>query len=83
MRKAILLIIIFLLGAACNTQPKKIVLSDNTFELNFSDEFDGETIDTEKWTFRKDSKHWSTQKKENVELKDGFFKLESEKGEGA
>ena len=79
MKTAILVVIVFLFAAACKTQPKKIVLSDNTYELNFSDEFDGETIDTEKWTFRKDSKHWSTQKKENVELKDGFLNLNLKK----
>lgn len=41
------------------------------YELVFSDEFDGDRIDTEKWGFRLDSKMLSTQQPENVSVRDG------------
>ncbi len=41
------------------------------YELVFSDEFDGEKIDTQKWGFRLDSKLLSTQQPENISVKDG------------
>ena len=41
------------------------------YQLVFSDEFEGDRIDTDKWGFRRDSKMLSTQQPENVSVSDG------------
>lgn len=41
------------------------------FELEWSDEFDGSSLDTLKWAYRVDNKHRSIQLKENVQFEDG------------
>ena len=45
------------------------------YVLLWSDEFDGNTLDVSKWTCRADSKNLSTQKPENVVVKDGLLRL--------
>lgn len=45
------------------------------YELVFEDEFNGETIDTQKWGFRLDSKMLSTQQPENISVKDGNLRI--------
>ncbi len=45
------------------------------YELAFSDEFDGDRIDTLKWGFRLDSKMLSTQQPENIAVKDGNLEI--------
>jgi beta-glucanase (GH16 family) len=50
-------------------------LPPNGYELVFEDEFNGETIDTQKWGFRLDSKMLSTQKPENISVKDGNLEI--------
>jgi beta-glucanase (GH16 family) len=45
------------------------------YRLAWSDEFDGNSLDLAKWVYRTDSKHWSTQKPENVSLADGKLRL--------
>lgn len=45
------------------------------YRLAWSDEFDGSALDTNKWVYRTDSKHWSTQSPENVSVADGFLRL--------
>jgi beta-glucanase (GH16 family) len=45
------------------------------YTLVWSDEFEGETLDPSKWEYRTDSKHLSTQKPENVAVKDGLLHL--------
>ena len=45
------------------------------YKLAWSDEFDGQKLDTGKWVFRTDSKMWSTQKPENVSVTTGKLKL--------
>ncbi len=45
------------------------------YALAWSDEFDGAALDTNKWTFRTDSKNLSTQKSDNVVVKDGLLRL--------
>jgi beta-glucanase (GH16 family) len=47
----------------------------------WSDEFDGTSLDLEKWGFRTDSKMWSTQKPDNVEVSGGTLKLHLKKEE--
>jgi beta-glucanase (GH16 family) len=41
------------------------------YKLAWSDEFNGNTLDTNKWNFRTDSRMWSTQLPENVSVRDG------------
>ncbi len=41
------------------------------YALTWADEFDGNTLDSEKWSYRTDSKMWSTQLPENVSVADG------------
>jgi beta-glucanase (GH16 family) len=45
------------------------------YELVFSDEFEGDRIDTQKWGFRLDSKMLSTQRQENISVKDGNLEI--------
>lgn len=45
------------------------------YELMWSDEFDAGVLDAAKWGYRTDSKHLSTQKPENVSVKDGLLRL--------
>ena len=45
------------------------------YQLAWQDEFDGTVLDTSKWTYRTDSKNLSTQKPENVVVKDGLLRL--------
>ena len=45
------------------------------YELAWSDEFDGSALATNKWDYRTDSKHWSTQKPENVSVAGGTLRL--------
>lgn len=45
------------------------------YEKVFSDEFDGDSIDTQKWGFRLDSKLLSTQRQENISVKDGHLEI--------
>lgn len=49
------------------------------YKLVWSDEFTSKSLDQKKWVFRTDSKHWSTQKPENVTVKDGFLFLNLKK----
>lgn len=41
------------------------------YRLVWSDEFDGTGLKTNDWDFRTDSKMWSTQRPENISVKDG------------
>jgi len=45
------------------------------YTLVWNDEFNTSAIDSAKWSYRTDSKHLSTQKPENVSLKDGLLRL--------
>ncbi|QOY89568.1 glycoside hydrolase family 16 protein [Paludibaculum fermentans] len=36
------------------------------YQLKWADEFEGSKVDLSKWVYRTDSKHWSTQRPENV-----------------
>lgn len=45
------------------------------YKLKWSDEFNGRKVDVRKWTYRTDSKHWSTQKPENVVVENGNLVL--------
>ncbi|MCP5115002.1 MAG: FAD-dependent oxidoreductase, partial [bacterium] len=41
------------------------------YELAWSDPFDGTLLDRSQWTYRTDRKHWSTQLRANVAVRDG------------
>lgn len=45
------------------------------YQLKWSDEFDGSSLNQDKWNYRTDSKHWSTQLPANVTVKDGMLVL--------
>lgn len=45
------------------------------YELAWSDEFTGDTLDTNKWDYRTDSKHWSTQLPANIGISNGLLHL--------
>jgi beta-glucanase (GH16 family) len=45
------------------------------YRLKWADEFEGTKVDTSRWDYRTDSKHWSTQKPENVSVSQGNLVL--------
>jgi beta-glucanase (GH16 family) len=45
------------------------------YQLTWSDEFNGDVIDEDKWHYRLDCKHWSQQKKENNTVSGGFYQI--------
>lgn len=49
------------------------------YSLAWSDEFNAPPLDTAKWHYRTDSKHWSTQLPKNVEISGGTLKLHVKK----
>ena len=49
------------------------------YKLTWQDEFEGVTLDSSKWTRRTDSKNLSTQKPDNVAVKDGLLHLNLKK----
>ena len=51
------------------------------YRLVWGDEFDGATLDTNKWDYRTDSKMWSTQLPANVSVRDGKLILMVKKEE--
>ncbi len=51
------------------------------YTLRWADEFEGSSLDMDKWGYRTDSKHWSTQKPENVSVSGGTLKLALKKEE--
>jgi alpha-L-fucosidase 2 len=49
------------------------------YRLAWSDEFDAPTFDTNKWDYRTDSKHWSTQLPANLTVSNGILNLNLKK----
>jgi beta-glucanase (GH16 family) len=61
-----------LLSSAAFAQKNLIAtLPPSGYQLVWADEFNDGTLDTNKWVFRTDSKHWSTQLPANVSVHDG------------
>jgi len=61
-----------------NPEPPTANVKDGSmkaYKLAWADEFDGPALDAKKWDYRTDSRMWSTQKPENVEISDGTLKL--------
>lgn len=81
--RTIILLLLAISIISCQNK-ETIQIGNNSYELTFSDEFDKSVINTNVWDYRTDSKHWSTQKAENVEVKDGFLylNLKKEKSQG-
>lgn len=48
-----------------------VTLPPPGYKLVWADEFNDGALDTNKWDFRTDSKHWSTQLPQNVSVRDG------------
>jgi beta-glucanase (GH16 family) len=46
-----------------------------SYELAFSDEFEGDSVDVDRWLFRADNKHQSVQSPDNVSVEDGSLVL--------
>ncbi len=72
---------VIIMTMSCTKKVETINLNGNIYELQFSDYFEGDSLNEGKWTYRTDSKHWSTQLKENILVKDGelHIKLKKEK----
>ena len=45
------------------------------YTLDWSDEFNGTALDTDKWSYRVDTKGWSAQQPENVSVSDGSLRI--------
>ncbi len=73
--KLLLLLFVVIAFLSCSTQ-KKIESPLEGYELAWNDEFDGLSLNTEKWAYRTDNKHQSIQRKENVSIKDGALVLD-------
>ena len=58
---------------------QSIKFKNKDYKLVFSDEFNEKTLDTNKWHFRTDSKHWSKQKSQNINLAGGFLQIHLKK----
>jgi len=57
--------------ASGNAQPSVAELAAQGYSLVWSDEFNGDSLDRDKWGYRTDSKSRSTQKAENVSVAHG------------
>ena len=56
-------------------EPKPVSPIGSGYRLTWHDEFDGEQLDTGKWTYRIDTRFWSVQRAENVSVADGYLRL--------
>jgi beta-glucanase (GH16 family) len=70
---------LLLLGAAA-----ALAAPPEGYKLKWSDEFNGTALDTGRWVYRTDSKHWSTQLPANVSVSEGnlILTLKKEKAGG-
>lgn len=84
-RSFVLLLLLSMMTGLTVTAQQKVFNSPggDRYRLSFNDEFEGRTLNTKKWKYRTDSKHWSTQLPENVALKDGFLYLMVKKQKSA
>ena len=56
-------------------EPKPASPVGTGYTLAWHDEFDGDRLDTGKWTYRIDTRFWSMQHAENVSVADGYLRL--------
>jgi beta-glucanase (GH16 family) len=78
-----LLLLLFATVAHAEPVPSTRPFADDpslkNYALKWSDEFDGDKLDTSRWVYRTDSKLWSTQKSENVSVSNGLLHLSLQK----
>ena len=81
-KKLRFILVLFLF--TCSPQVEKLEINGRTYRLAFYDDFDGSELDIDKWQYRTDSKHWSTQLARNVEVRDGhlYLHLKNERSKG-
>ena len=77
--KLITVTISLLALVSCAPNNVEKTIDGEIYTLAFQDEFNGKSLDTKRWVYRTDSKHWSTQEPENVEIKDGKLLLHLKK----
>lgn len=70
-----LLVLISFLPSVSNGSPSPSFISIQGYHLVWSDDFEGVTLNTDKWNHRTDSKMWSAQKPENVSVSNGFLRI--------
>jgi beta-glucanase (GH16 family) len=74
-----LLAALSILQVRAQTPPDATVVSFGNvvqgYTLSWSDEFNGTTLDTDKWMYRTDNKGWSTQQAANVSVVDGHLEI--------
>ncbi len=73
--KAILLAVFGTTTANFAQTNQTISLPPPGYQLVWADEFNGTALDTNKWTYRTDSKMWSTQLPANISVGDGNLRL--------
>ena len=56
-------------------EPKPISPVGSGYRLAWHDEFDGDRLDTGKWTYRIDTRFWSVQRAENVSVSEDCLRL--------
>lgn len=83
MRKYLIITLIGLLSS-WSISRDTIKIDGKKYKLAYSDEFQGNQLNEKVWDYRTDSKHWSTQLPENVEVKNGslLLHLKKEKSNG-
>lgn len=75
--------ILLLAAISCAAQTNALgTMPPPGYKLVWADEFNGDSLDTNKWDYRTDSKMWSTQLPQNVSVRDGYLILAVKK-EGA
>lgn len=79
--KTVLCALALAVTSCCAQTNQTVTLPPPGYKLAWADEFDGGTLDTNKWEYRTDSKHWSTQLPANVSVRDGKLILAVKKEE--
>jgi len=77
--KSIPCALVLTVTSCCAQTHPSVALPPPGYRLVWSDEFTGDSLDTNKWVFRTDSKHWSTQLSANVSVRDGNLILAAKK----
>ena len=72
---AILSVALAVSACAAETNSPTVQLPPLGYKLVWADEFNASKLDTNKWVYRTDSKHWSTQLPANVSVRDGKLLL--------
>jgi beta-glucanase (GH16 family) len=79
---SLVFLLVFVPAFAPASEPPVPFIKDGSlkkYSLAWSDEFEAPSLDETQWNYRTDSKHWSTQRPENVEVTGGTLKLHVKK----